>query len=177
MFVIIRHYKTVKHHHKENIIYDKTFDKSKPYVKMIIKLCDKSKFNKITFVCSPQDRTIMTSLILSSALKSYFIKKKISHIEIVDPIIDEKINRDPRKTKTFTDYEKVINKYDHGPNSKSLIIFITHSSVIHSLYKSILYHYTQVHDQTKSTHIKTWSLSYAMVTNDKFYHKFNIDMS
>lgn len=177
MFVIIRHYKTEKHHHKENIIYDKTFDKSKRYVKMIVKLCKKSKFNKITFVCSPQDRTMMTSLILSSALKSYFIANKIYDIKIIDPIIDEKINRDPHKNKSFTDYEKVIKKYDQGPNSKSLVIFITHSSVIYSLYKSIIYHWTQERVQSNSTHIKTWSLSYAMITDGKFYHKFNIDMS
>lgn len=177
MFVIIRHYKTEKHHHKENIIYNKTFDKSKSYVKMIVKLCNKSKFNKITFVCSPQDRTMMTSLILSSALKSYFIANRIHNIKIIDPIIDEKINRDPHKNKSFTDYEKVIKKYDDSSNTKSLVIFITHSSVIHSLYKSIMYYYTQDRVQVNPTHIKTWSLSYAMVTNGKFYHKFNIDMS
>lgn len=180
MILIMRHLKTYTDTKKqEKIIYDDAFEKTKSYVDFIIKVAEKNpNIKNIVIVCSPQERTLMTGLILSSSLKSKIISSpnmlNISKsINIVDPVIESNIDRDPKKERNKKYYLETMNKYY---TNNSICILITHSSIIYNLYKCILENIKKVKLESFEKKIKSYSLSYIYKDNHKIYNKFNIDM-
>lgn len=179
MILIIRHLKTyIDTKRQEKIIYDDAFEKIKSYVDFILKVAEKnSNIKNIIIVCSPQERTLMTALILSSSLKSKIIasenNKLIKNIHISDPIIEKNIDRDPKKERNKKYYLDTMNKYY---NNDSICILITHSSIIYNLYKSILEYIKKIKLENFEKKIKSYSMSYIYKDNHKIYNKFNVDM-
>lgn len=179
MIIIMRHLKTYKDTKKqEKIIYDDAFEKTKSYVAFLIKVLEKNaNITNIKIVCSPQERTLMTGLILSSSLKSQFIKndKLKKNINIMDPIIEKHIDRDPKKERNNKYYLDAINTHY---KTDTICIFITHSSIIYNLYKCILENIKNIKLDDFDKKIKSYSLSYIYKNKNKnkIYNKFNIDM-
>jgi hypothetical protein len=175
---IIRHFKTfVDSNDVEKINYEKGFEHSKPFVDFIGKFIEKnSKINKIKFITSPQDRTIITSLIISSDLKTNILKDKIRNIEIIDPIIDKKIDRDPhKKRKNYRcNYLKkqIYSEFDEN----TIYIYITHSSVIYNSFKCIIDSVSNKITTDFNEKIHGFSLSYLIKSKDKIVFEFNKNM-
>lgn len=177
MIIVLRHFKTYTDtKRQEKIIYDDAFEKTKPYIDFIIKVLEKNaNIKNIKFICSPQERTIMTGLILSSSLKSKIItnEKLIKNIDISDPIIEKNIDRDPKKERLIKYYLETKNKYY---DDDTICIFVTHSSIIYNLYKCILEDIKNIELENFNKKIKSYSMSYIYKNKNKIYNKFNINM-
>ena len=175
---IIRHFKTFYDSNDlEKIRYEKGFDQSKFFVEFIGKFIDKNpKINKIKFITSPQDRTIITSLIISSNLKTYILKQKIRNIEIIDPVIDKQVDRDPKKKRKDNVCGYFKNKIQSEFNDNTIYIYITHSSIIYNTFKCIIDN--MVHKTTTDFNEKIhgFSLSYLIKSKDKIHFEFNKNM-
>lgn len=175
---IIRHFKTFYDSNDyEKIRYEKAFEYSKPFVDFIGKFIEKNpKINRIKFITSPQDRTVITSLIISSDLKTNILKEKIRNVEIIDPIIDKIVDRDPknnRKDFVCNYFKKRINS---DFNENTIYIYITHSSVIYSTFKCIIDNLVHKTTTDFAERIHCFSLSYLIKSKDKVIFEFNKNM-
>lgn len=176
--IIIRHFETFKDDTKcEKIDYNKSLKKSVKYVKYIQNYIDEnSNIKKIKFFTSKHDRTIMTSLILCSGIKTKIISNELNSIEIYDPVISDMIDRDPTKT----NYKKVCKKINNSVNEKlsddTLYIFVTHSSLIYNLFNCLCKLYSDKYKEKPKSHIHTYSLSLIKKTKKTLTCDFNINM-
>ena len=175
--IIIRHFKTKKdNNNQEQIIYDNIYEIAQKYINFIVKiLSKKSNINKIIMLMSPQDRTIITSLIISTLIKNEIIKNNITGISIIEPEIDKILDRDPYKIKkkkiSNNIYEK-ITSFDQN----TLYIYVSHSSVIYNIYKNIVEYATQLKLKKFSEKITSYSLSYVIKNKDNYIYEFNKDI-
>lgn len=173
--MLIRHFETYyDKKNNEKIKFDESFKKADMFVKYIKKFIDKyPDIKKIKFYTSDQDRTIMTSLVLSSILKSEIIKNNIKNIKIYDPIIDNIIDRDPKKNKSDKICQEFQNMIKNEMKENTLHIYITHSSIIYNLFKCILYYLfgEKFNDSNKKIH--NYSISYVAKNYDKIHYNFN----
>ena len=159
---IIRHFKTSYDSDKnERLIYDNALKDSNLFVNFIYKyLKENSYIKNITFISSPQDRTIITSLIICNHLKTVLKNKDYN---INDPIIDNILDRDPNRKIKLDILKKYFKKeINEKFNEDTLYILITHSSKIYNLYKSIIEIYSKEIDFSKK-HIYTNSLTYIQI--------------
>lgn len=173
--IIIRHFKTTNNKNKEEkIIYEDAFDQAKPFINFINKYINKyDKIDKIKFISSPQDRTIITGLIISSILKSDIIENKIKKIIIEDPIIEEVIDRDPHKKKHITTCKVLSKKISEEYDENTLYIFITHSSLIYNTFSCLLNSHLKNKLDNFAEKIHSYSLSYIVKRNNKITYEFN----
>lgn len=171
--IIIRHFKTSHDSdNNEKIIYDNALIDSNLFINFIYKYLKENTYIKdITFISSPQDRTIMTSLIICSHLKTALKNKDYN---INDPIIDNILDRDPNKKINLDILKKYLKKeINEKFNGDTLYIFVTHSSIIYNLYKSIIEIYSKEIDFSKK-HIYTNSLTYIQIIDINNEYK-NLD--
>ena len=170
--MIIRHFDTYKDN--EKIKYKESFIKSELFVNYIKKFIDRyPKINKIKFYTSDYDRTIMTSLILSSNLKNKIIDNQFEKIKINDPKITKILDRDPKKKKKYKIGDFFADTSDSKLNDDTLYIYITHSSVIYNLFKSILEYCTNDKIDNFHERIHRYSISTITKNNDKIKYVFN----
>lgn len=177
--IIFRHLKTwIDDKGYERIQYDKSLKKSEKFVKFIKKfISDKQYINKIKFYTSEHDRTIMTSLILVSKLKSEMIDNNINQIKIYETTIIDILNRDPTKKKYKTNYNNFKNKIDKKLNDDTLYIYVTHSSTIYNLFEYLCKFYSDgKYKQNYIDKIHTYSLSFISKTDNRLTYDFNIDI-
>lgn len=176
--IIIRHFETFKdENNNERIYYNKSLKKLEKYLEFIIKyINDNPKINKIKFLTSKYDRTIMTSLIISNGLKSKIINNKLRTIEIHDPIITDIADRDPHKQKHKEICKKIIYEVDNKLSENTLYLFTTHSSLIYNIFNCFCKLYSSEYKKIPKTHIHTYSLSYMKKTKKSFEYDFNINM-
>lgn len=137
--ILIRHFKTFYDSNKnEKIDYEDSFDYATLFINKIKEHIDKyENIKKIKFISSNQDRTLMTSLVISSKIKSDILNNKFKKIKIYDPKINDMVDRDPNKKnkeKMSKYFNKKIKKFDQD----TLYIIISHSSVIYNLFNCIL---------------------------------------
>lgn len=170
--MIIRHFETYKN--KEKIKFNESFEKSQYFINYIENFIKKyPEIKKIKFYTSDQERTIMTSLILSSNLKSEIIKNKISNIHIYDPVINNKIDRDPKKKNKHHTCNYFKNIVDKSLSDDTLYIYITHSSIISNLFKCILEYLANDDIDDFNKRIHHYSISTVVKFNDKVHYNFN----
>lgn len=176
--IIIRHFETFEDSNKnEKIDYEKSLKKSGKYIEFIQNyIIENPNINKIKFFTSKHDRTIMTSLILCSGLKTKIISNQLKSIEIFEPAIIDILDRDPLKI----NHKKVCNKIKNNVNDKlndnTLYLFITHSSLIYNLFTCFCKLYSSKYKSESKTHIHTYSLSYIKKTTGSLKYNFNINM-
>jgi hypothetical protein len=170
--MIIRHFDTVRG--TDKIKFNESLEKSHQFVYYISEFLDKyPEIKKIKFYTSDQDRTIITSLILSSKLKSEIIRKKINNLQVYDPTINNKIDRDPKKKykiQTCNYFKYIVDKtFD----DKTLYIYITHSSIIYDLFKCITEYLINDRVEIQNNKIHSYSISTIISNNDKVNYTFN----
>ena len=170
--MIVRHFETFKG--VEKIKFRESFEKSQLFINYIESFIDKyPEIKKIKFYTSNQERTIMTSIILSSNLKSEIINNNIFNLKIYDPVINDNLDRDPKKIykiKTCNYFKNIIDK---SLDDKTLHIYVTHSSVIYNLFKCMLEYLTdsKIDDFNKKIH--SYSISTIVGKNDRISYSFN----
>lgn len=170
--MIIRHFETFKG--IEKIKFNKSFEKSQLFINYIESFINKySDIKKIKFYTSDQERTIMTSLILSSNLKSEIIKNKFTNLKIYDPIINNKIDRDPKKKNKNQTCNYFKNTIEKSLDDETLYIYVTHSSIIYDLFKCIVDYFIgeQIDDFNKKIH--RYSISTIVNNKDMVNYNFN----
>jgi hypothetical protein len=178
--MMIRHFETSKNSsNKEKINYEKAFNKSYEFI-YAIKLFLKKYPNitNIKFLTSDHERTLVTALVLSSAIKNEIINKKIV-INIEDPIILNFIDRDPQKLNIKKNSNDFLKYIDNNKSSTTLLVFITHSSCLSYLYNSYLnniytYYNKIIPEINKEQKIFNYSLSIISVHNNYIDYSFNI---
>ena len=177
--IILRHFETwVDKKGQERIYYDKSLKKSDKFVKFIKKyISDKQYINNIKFYTSEHDRTIMTSLILVSKLKSLIVNNNDKQIKMHEPIIIDMLNRDPNKKKYKNNYHKFKNEIDNKLKNDTLYIYVTHSSTIYNLFKYLSKFYSdKKYKQKHIDKIHTYSLSFISKDDNQLTCDFNINM-
>ena len=98
--IFIRHFETQNDSKKEKINYSTSFINAMSFIENIKNIIDKyPQIKKIKFLTSDHERTLVTSLVISSKIKSEMLEKKFKQIEIDDPVINEYVDRDPLKKK------------------------------------------------------------------------------
>ncbi len=174
--MIIRHFETYKN--SEKIKFNDSTAKSQIFIDYIKKYIKKyPNITKIKFYTSNQDRTIMTSLILSSNLKNEIINNTISNLQIFEPEINDVLDRDPKKIKkhdTCKNFKNIIKKI---MDDSTLYIFITHSSVIYNLFKCIIKFFTDEEFNDPNKKIHHYSVSTLVKYDNKIHHNFNKKIS
>ena len=173
--MLIRHFETIYNSkNKEKIKFNESFDKAILFVNYIEDFINKNpQIKKIKFFTSDHERTIMTSLILSSSIKSKILKKKFAKIHISDPKIDDMIDRDPtkkNKKNTCIYFQKKIEDFF---KDDTLYIYITHSSVIYNLFKCILDNLSEANLNDYNKRIHSYSISSITKINGQVSHIFN----
>jgi hypothetical protein len=177
--IIFRHFETwIDDKGQERIYYEKSLKKSEKFIKFIIKyISDKQYINKIKFHTSEHDRTIMTSLILVSKLKSEMIVNNMKQIKIYEPTIIDILNRDPSKKKYKKNCDKFKNKINNKLKDDTLYIYVTHSSTIYNLFKYMCKFYSR--GKFKKNYIDkihTYSLSFISKVDKHLTYDFNVDI-
>ena len=170
--MIIRHFETVEG--KEKIKFNESFEKSQLFINYIENFINKyPHINKIKFYTSDQERTIITSLILSSNLKGEIIKNNIHDLQIYDPIINNKIDRDPKKKNKSKICKYFKNMIEKSLDDETLYIYVTHSSVIYNLFKCMVDYFIGeiIDDFDKKIH--KYSISTIVNNNDSVNYNFN----
>lgn len=172
--MLIRHFETFQNSNKkEKLKYEESTNKAILFVNFINAFIKKyPEIKKIKFYTSDHERTMLTSLILSNAIKVEMLKKNFPELIINEPIIYDVIDRDPKKKnkkKTCSVFKKIIDKYSED----TLHIYITHSSIIYNLFKCILEHLldTEMDDFAKRIH--NYSISCISKIDDKVSYVFN----
>jgi len=172
--LILRHFKTEGKHQEEKIIYKDAFEQAKPFIQFIKKYIEKyNNVNRIVFVSSPQERTIMTGLILSSILKGEIIEQKMKKIDIIDPVIDKAIDRDPHKKKHVKTCKILKQKINNEYKEDDLYIFVTHSSLIYNTFKCLLNNFAKTEKDDFSERIHSFSVSSITKVNNRLTYEFN----
>ena len=173
--MLIRHFETFQNSkNKEKIKFKESFNKSIWFIDFIeIYIKKYPQIKKIKFFTSEHERTIMTSLILSSSIKSEILKNKFLNIQIFDPIINDMIDRDPKKKnkKNVCIYFK--KNIEELFEEDTLYIYITHSSIIYNLFKCILENILNTKFEHFNKRIHDYSISCIAKTNDKLSYIFN----
>ena len=170
---IIRHFKTLKG--TEKINYASSYSEAEPFIKKLKKLIINNNIELIKIKTSPQDRAVLTALILFIKLKDIL---STDSTKIIKPEIDKYLDRDPSKNNT----DKIIKYYikycsKKSKSDKVLVINITHSSVYQTIYKAMLDGMTNKNNELKKEKIHANSLSFIeYISNDKLNWKFNIQM-
>ena len=137
--IMIRHFETYRNiKNKEKVNYNESFNKANNFIKNIKLFLNKHpNITNIKFLTSEHERTLVTSLILSSAFKNEIINKKIV-INIEDPIILDFIDRDPKKSNIKHNTSNFIKYLNNNKSNNTLLIFITHSSCLSYLFNSCI---------------------------------------
>ena len=171
---VIRHFKTLKG--TEQINYTDSYSEAEPYIKKLKELINDNKIELVKIKSSPQDRAILTSLILYIKLKDILTQNSI---KIVKPEVEKYLDRDPSKKNTEK-IKQFFIKYcsKKSKSEKVIVINITHSSVYHTVYKAMFDGMTGKNNkEPKKTHIHGNSISYIEYINDKTVNwEFNIPM-
>jgi len=176
--IIIRHFKTFRDQkNNEKIKYNNAFEHSTSFIKFIKNTLDKSpEINNIKFITSPQERTIITGLIISNCIKNEIIEKKIkNNIKITEPVIDDILDRDPNKEKE-KDMHDYFKNNSLNFNSNTLYIYITHSSVIYTFFKCLMDFLKVSTTFDLEKHISSYSLTYVGKKENTIKYKFNKNM-
>ncbi len=176
--IIMRHFETIKDTSgNEKILYDKSLEKSKQFTEFIRKyLENKPEINKIVFYVSKHERTLISALILSNQIKSKIILNKLRPIQINDPVINDIIDRDPKKKKNKKTCEKIKNDLDPVLKSDTLYIFVSHSSVILNLFECFCKSYSGKYNDKLENKIHSYSLSLINKSDKRLIYDFNINM-
>ena len=173
--MLIRHFETYYDSNKhEKIKFNDSFYKASIFAEHIKKFIKEfPEIKKIKFYTSNRERTIMTALVLSSTLKSELIKNNLQNVEIYDPVIDNIVDRDPKKIKIDHICNTFYNLIDKKFKDNTLYIYVTHSSIICDLFRCVLEYL--VNKKTDNFHKKiyNYSLSYVVRKNDKVSYLFN----
>ena len=170
--IIIRHFKTS--HNKIN--YENCYKEAGPYIEFINKYIKDHDINEIYIYTSAQDRTFITGLVICAELQLH----KSNNIFISNPIINKNIDRDPFKKhkKSIAKYFSTnVKKYCNNDNSNKLIIYVTHSSVYYTIFKSIvdtLKNKDSINISSRRIHYN--SLSYISKNDKKIKYEFNLEM-
>lgn len=176
--LILRHFKTTKDSKKnEKIIYDDAFDRSESFANfIIIFLKEHPNIHKVKFITSPQDRTIMTALVISSMFKTKIFEDKIIDIEIIDPLIDKMIDRDPHKKKKNAIFKYFKNNIRKDNSKHTLYVYVSHSSIIHNMFKAIVNICSNNNILVRKEHIYAYSLSYIFNNGYDLTYEYNKNM-
>jgi hypothetical protein len=162
---IIRHFET---DNNEKINYQNSIKEVVSFIKVINEYIKKFNINEIDIITSPQDRTLITGLILSNYLKD------INNIKVNSPTIDNIIDRDPKKKRR----EEIKHHFKHTKSiykNKTIIIYVTHSSVYYTIFESILKN-IGVKTINESNKIHKYSLSYINKNNKNVEYLFNLNL-
>ncbi len=173
--MLIRHFESYyDSHNNEKIKFKDSFCKSVVFAEHIKKIIREfPEIKKIKFYTSDHERTIMTSLVLSSTLKSELIKNNLPKIKIYDPIIDNIVDRDPKKIKSKYMCNSFHNLIDKKLKHNVLHIYITHSSIISNLFTCILDYLSNRKNENFHKRIYNYSLSYIIRYNNKVNWLYN----
>jgi hypothetical protein len=173
--MLIRHFESYyDSYNHEKIKYKDSFYKSiifAEYIKKIIK--EFPEIKKIKFYTSDHEITIMTALVISSTLKSELIKNNLPKIEIYDPVIDNIVDRDPKKIKAKYTCKSFHNLIEKKLKHDTLYIYITHSSIISNLFSCILDYLSNKKNENFHKKIYNYSFSYIIRFNDKVSWVYN----
>lgn len=177
--MLFRHFKTsINLNGEEKINYSNSFQRAEIFVNQINDFIKKyPQIKKIKFFTSDKERTLVTSLVISSKIKSNIIEKKQKSIKIYDPLIEKNIDRDPKKIYKDKICNYFNDKINYSYEEDTLYIYITHSSVIHNLFKCMLEECTgKPVEDFKNKKIHGYSLSYIAKKNGKVTYEFNNKM-
>lgn len=164
--IIIRHFKTDKYN---KINYNTANNDAELFIKTIMNYIINNNINEVRFITSPQERTILTSLIICNILKD-----NIKDINILNPIINNIIDRDPKHNNKH-EIQKYFKSIVKNYTKNTLYIYITHSSVYHTIFQSIV-NILNEKKYIKKEKIYHYSLSIISFNSKELYYKFNIDM-
>ena len=141
-FMLIRHFETFHNSNgEEKIKFKSSYDKASFFIEFIKSYISKyGGIKKIKFFTSDYERTLLTSLILSSLIKTEIIDGNIDGIKIYEPVLNNMIDRDPRKKNKKHVCEYFKNTIENNIEPETLYIYVTHSSVIYNLFKCVLEH-------------------------------------
>lgn len=161
---IIRHFETDG---DEKINYKNSVKEVNSFINFIFNYINKNNIKEIDIFISPQERTLITGLILSNYLKD------IPNIKVNSPVINKIIDRDPKKKKKET-----INNYFKNTReiykNNTITIYVTHSSTYFSIFEGILKN-VGVKSKTETKKIHEYSLSYITRTNKEVEYLYNIN--
>jgi hypothetical protein len=174
--IIIRHFET--HKNSEKIKFNESFAKSQLFINYITKFVKKySDIKKIKFYTTNYERTITTSLILSSNLKNEIINNTLSNLQIFEPEINNILDRDPKKIKKDDTCKNFKNNIEKNMDDDTLYIYITHSSVIYNLFECIINMVANKKFNNPVKRIYNYSISSLVKYNDKIKYNFNKKIS
>jgi len=173
--MLIRHFETFQNSKKiEKIKFKDSFDKAISFTNFIESYIKKyPQIKKIKFYTSEHERTMMTSLILSSSIKSEMLKNKFLNIQVIDPVLHDMIDRDPKKQKTQSTCVFFEKKLEESFKEDTLYIHITHSSIIYNLFKCILEYLLDIKMKDFKERIHNHSISSIAKIDDKVSYIFN----
>ena len=174
-FMLIRHFETFYNDDgQEKIKYKKSFSKGSLFINFIKSYLSKyTGIKKIRFYTSDYERTLLTSLVLSSLSETEIIDGTLSGVKIYDPVLNEMIDRDPKKRnkKNVCEYFKKNIETSFEPDT--LYIYITHSSVIYNLFKCVLDWVLEREMPDFSKRIHGYSVSYISKIDNRVSYMFN----
>lgn len=174
--IFIRHFETYNSSkNKERINYSTSFESASGFVENIKFIADKyPQIKKIKFLTSDHERTLLTSLVISSKLKSEILEKKFKYIDINDPVINEFVDRDPQKKNKHVICNYFYKKIESSFDDDTLYIIVTHSSIIYNLFKCILeFCVGNEFSEFENKRIHGYSLSYITKYDNKVTYGFN----
>lgn len=174
--ILIRHFKTyINSKNKEKINYSTSFENSHGFIENIKSFTEKyPQIKKIKFLTSDHERTLLTSLVISTKLKSEILKKKLKYIEIDDPVINVFVDRDPFKKNKNLVCEYFNKKIENSFNDNTLYVIVTHSSIIYNLYKCIFEIFTEDEfTEYENKKIHSYSFSYIIRNDNRISYSFN----
>ncbi len=176
--IIMRHFETfINKFGKEKIHYNDSNDKSIIFINFIKNYINKyDDITKIKFYTSNHERTLMTSLILSSSIKTHIINDNFKKIDIDNPVVNNIIDRDPSKKKHIKRCEIINEKINNKLKPDTLYIFVTHSSIINDFFYCFVNMYAKKDFKIKNEKIHNYSLSYITKINNKLTWDFNIKL-
>lgn len=171
--LLIRHFRTDS---DNKIDYVNSPKEAEPYIHFIIEYIKSNNIELVEIFSSPQDRTFLTSIILSNILKD---SKDLNKIQINYPLINKMIDRDPSKERVedTQKYFKKILKNNNFYIKNKLVIYITHSSIYYNIFKSIIDLLSGNNKLDIKQRIHRNSLSWIRFIDKKLKYNFNIQMN
>ncbi len=170
--IVIRHFKT----YRNKINYKNNYDEARPYVSMIKKYIDMNGIKEIFIYTSPQERTIITSLVLHMYLRDF------QNVTVHKPKINDNLDRDPNKKNISGIYNYFYNySKNHSSQNKKLFIHVTHSSVYSAVFLGLLCGTNNecpnsLEHLVNNKRIHSHSISWIKYFNGKMDFDFNIKM-
>lgn len=174
-FILIRHFETfLTSDGEEKIKFKSSYSKASLFVNFIkLYISRNIGIKKIKFFTSDYERTLVTTLIISSLIKTEIIDGNISNIKIYEPVINDVIDRDPKKKNKKYMCEYFKNMVNNNFDNDTVYIYITHSSVIYNLFKCVLECSLNKKVPDFNKRIYSNSISYISKNDNKVSYMFN----